>query len=95
MYYRVKTEAGMRTKASWGRAGHVTGLARIAKGHNRSQRDCEGRFLGGCVVTEVDRKAHNNCHIYTHWVFSLVKSPRISDKEEISTALQEAQWSPL
>ena len=46
MYYRVKTEAGMRTKASWGRAGHVTGVARIAKGHNRSQRDYEEDFRG-------------------------------------------------
>lgn len=39
MYYRVKTEAGRRMKASWGKAGYVTGVVKLAKRHDRSQRD--------------------------------------------------------
>lgn len=36
MNCRVKTGAGRKMKASGGRAAYVTGVARVAKKHNRS-----------------------------------------------------------
>lgn len=94
MYYRVKTEAGRRMKASWGRAGYVTGMVKLAKRHDRSPERLLRKILGCCAVTEVDRKTHNDYYTHTFGV-SLVKSLGIHDKAEINTGLQGDQWSPL
>lgn len=45
---------------------------RCAKGSKKAQQIPERllrKIFGCCGVKEVDRKAHTNCHVYTHLVF--------------------------